>query len=402
VGDVVGTVRELAGASGVTPVVVCGRNDELKARLTAMNSCVALGWVDWMPDLVASSDVLIQNAGGMTCLEAFASGVPVVSRNCIPGHGTANSVVLDAAGVAFHACSIPTLPQALDLLTPQRADGLVAAAYAMFGSCPTDFLLDGSVENAAAPAPLNPVRDHPRRRLRVSAGPRSDGGRPARGPSQPPTRPAPARHTVRRRILQGSTAVALATGLGLQLVPVASAAGVPGVRTYKPGVSKSAVYVAVRPADGVAAHWSKDLAGSVTLAADADLFEQDGPLVFAARNRGVPVVLLASGILSRGTRSEATGTAMTHHGDIVAIADHHRIGARDQFKARWSDESLIAPNHVVRTAGVKLELDGGDYILIDGRSMTHAQLLSALAAVHREARAAGLTESALPSATRSS
>ena len=102
------------------------------------------------------------------------------------------------------------------------------------------------------------------------------------------------------------------------------------------------------------------------------------------------------------TRNEATGTALTHHGDIVAIADHHRIGARDQFKAHWSDESLIAPNHVIKTAGVKLDLDGGDYVLIDGRTMTHAQLLAALAEVQHEAKAAGLTESALPSASRSS
>ena len=107
---------------GLTPVVVCGRNEDLRRRLTAEPSCVALGWVDWMPELVASSDVLIQNAGGMTCLEAFASGVPVVSRNCIPGHGTANSVVLDAARVSRSTpARCPTLPQALELLTPERA-----------------------------------------------------------------------------------------------------------------------------------------------------------------------------------------------------------------------------------------------------------------------------------------
>ncbi len=296
---------------------------------------------------------------------------------------------------------MPTLPLALEQLTPERATSLVTSAYAMFGSCPTDLLLEDSVDEIEVAEPLNPVRDRSRRRLRSTIG-RHSPPRPARGPSQPPVRPTSTPHRVRRRVLQGSTAVVLATGIGLQLVPVASAAGVPGVRTYKPGASKSSVYVAVRPADGVAAHWAKDLSTNVTLAADADLFEQDGPLVFAARHRGVPVVLLASGRLSRGTRTEANGAALSHHGDIVAIADHHRIGARDQFKARWSDESLIAPNHVVKTTGVNLELDGGDYVLIDGRNMTHAQLVVAIAAVAREARAAGLTESALPSASEPS
>ena len=91
----------------------------------------------------------------------------------------------------------------------------------------------------------------------------------------------------------------LASGVGLQLAPLASAAGVPGLRTYKPANSKSAIYVAVRPADDSATSWSKDLSGNVTLAADAELFESptDRSLVHAARLRGTPVVLLASGML---------------------------------------------------------------------------------------------------------
>jgi hypothetical protein len=108
-------------------------------------------------------------------------------------------------------------------------------------------------------------------------------------------------------------------------------------------------------------------------------------------------------MLGRGVRSEATGTALTNHGDIVAIADHHRIGASDQFKAHWSDESLIAPNHVIKApGGAKLILKGGDYVLIDGRTLTHAQLAQALAEVQQEAGAAGLTESPLPAASSSS
>ncbi|MDX6203473.1 MAG: hypothetical protein QOJ83_2973 [Frankiales bacterium] len=395
VGNVIGTVRELAGTPGLTPVVVCGRNEDLRRRLAAEPNCIALGWVDWMPELVASSDVLIQNAGGMTCLEAFASGVPVVSRNCIPGHGTANSIVLDQAGVAFHACSVPTLPEALAMLTPQRAEELVAAASAMFGSCPTQFLVAEPAEIAVVPAKTNPVRPPARRRRGVSP---HDVTRPISGPSSPRPRPHPAR----RRMAQGSAAFVLATGVGLQLVPVASAAGMGAA--YRPDVSKSSIYVAVRPSDtSVAADWTKDLsAGHVTLAVDTTLLEAQRPLVEAARLRGVPVVLLAHGVLNRVDRNAVTGTALTHHGEIVAMADHHRIGAGDQFKALRSDESLISPNHVVKASGTTLTLHGGDYVLIDGRTMTPQQLRAALVDVQREASTAGLTESLLPSAPSSS
>lgn len=399
VGNVVGTVRELAGVPGLTPVVVCGRNEDLRRKLAAEPNCVPLGWVDWMPELVASSDVLVQNAGGMTCLEAFASGVPVVSRNCIPGHGTANSIVLDDAGVAFHACYLPTLPDAFQVLTPERAGELVSAASAMFGTCPTQFMVAEDAAPVVIPAQTNPVRTPTRRRRGVTGRPAHDTSRPGSAP-KPPARP----HRNRRRVAQGSVAFVLASGVGLQLAPLAAAAGVPGLRTYKPGDSKSSVYVAVRPADDLATSWTRDLTGNVTLAADSELFETqaDRDLVHAARLRGTPVVLLASGVLSRGTRTEATGTALTHHGNIVAMADHHRIGASDQFKAHWSDESLIAPNHVVKTSSVSLKLKGGDYVLIDGRSLTEAQLWAALAEVRREAKDAGLTESRLPTAPSTS
>ena len=46
---------------------------------------------DRMPDLMDASDVLIQNAGGVTCLEAFSTGLPVVIFDPLPGHGEDNS-----------------------------------------------------------------------------------------------------------------------------------------------------------------------------------------------------------------------------------------------------------------------------------------------------------------------
>ncbi len=52
------------------------------------------------PCLMAAADVLVENAGGLTCMEAFAAGLPVVSYRPIAGHGQGNAKDMEAAGVA--------------------------------------------------------------------------------------------------------------------------------------------------------------------------------------------------------------------------------------------------------------------------------------------------------------
>lgn len=100
----VGPVRQVAAEirdSGVAvPVVVCGRNETLAARLRAGGIDHAYGWVDDMAGLMHACDVLVQNAGGLSSLEAFAAGLPVASYRCIPGHGQTNAAALHAAGLA--------------------------------------------------------------------------------------------------------------------------------------------------------------------------------------------------------------------------------------------------------------------------------------------------------------
>jgi hypothetical protein len=91
---------ELQGCGAAVPVVVCGRNEALARQLREDGIEHAYGWVDDMPGLMHAADVLVQNAGGLTSLEAFAAGLPVASYRCIPGHGPANAAALDEAGVA--------------------------------------------------------------------------------------------------------------------------------------------------------------------------------------------------------------------------------------------------------------------------------------------------------------
>ncbi|WP_327066069.1 MGDG synthase family glycosyltransferase [Kitasatospora sp. NBC_01302] len=100
VGEVELTAREIAASGRAVPVTVCGHNEAMRERISAAGHGVALGWVDDMPDLLRACDVVVQNAGGLTSLEAMASGLPVVSYRCLPGHGVTNAAALDEAGLA--------------------------------------------------------------------------------------------------------------------------------------------------------------------------------------------------------------------------------------------------------------------------------------------------------------
>jgi processive 1,2-diacylglycerol beta-glucosyltransferase len=61
---------------------------------------IGLGWVADMAHLLAAVDVVVQNAGGMTSLEARAAGVPMLTYRSVAGHGETNAAALHAAGVA--------------------------------------------------------------------------------------------------------------------------------------------------------------------------------------------------------------------------------------------------------------------------------------------------------------
>lgn len=98
-GDVVPTARALA-AAGVVPLVLCGRSEALRAAVAAVPGAVALGWRDDVHLLMQLADVLVHNAGGLSCTESLEAGLPAVSYRCIPGHGEANAAALARAGLA--------------------------------------------------------------------------------------------------------------------------------------------------------------------------------------------------------------------------------------------------------------------------------------------------------------
>ncbi|MHB1446816.1 MAG: MGDG synthase family glycosyltransferase, partial [Acidimicrobiales bacterium] len=136
VGDIEATFAELWATGRYLPVAVCGRNESVRQSLAAKGYGVVLGWTDRMHELMSAADVLVQNAGGLSCMEAFSLDLPVVTYHPIAGHGRKNASEMVAAGVTLLATGPDDLGAVLDRATgPQRAS-LVAAGRAVFSGDP--------------------------------------------------------------------------------------------------------------------------------------------------------------------------------------------------------------------------------------------------------------------------
>ncbi len=169
VGHLERTVGALLDDGRFHPVVVCGRNDALRAGLAAhrrSDQMTLVGWTDEMPALMQAADALVENAGGLTVMEAFASGLPVLTHRPLPGHGKDNARTMAGAGVTVHADDASELLDGLEQLT---SGGLAARRHVETGR--RLFVGDPAAEIAAlATRPervVVPIR--PRRRFRVAA-----------------------------------------------------------------------------------------------------------------------------------------------------------------------------------------------------------------------------------------
>jgi UDP-N-acetylglucosamine:LPS N-acetylglucosamine transferase len=132
-----------------------------------------------MDRVLAAADVVVENAGGLTAMEAMARGVPVVTYTPIAGHGRANALAMAEAGVAVYAHSPSDLVSCLVELgrdTPAKRR-LVSSARSMFGPDPAELIaawaLSGVVGAPGVPVagsgasqglPCRPPRPSPRRR----------------------------------------------------------------------------------------------------------------------------------------------------------------------------------------------------------------------------------------------
>lgn len=135
VGGVVATMS-LVLRNGYVPVVVCGRDGRLRRRVeervARMDArAVVMGWSGDMPSLMSACDALVENAGGLTAMEAMRAGLPVVSFEPIPGHGRENAAAMSAAGVSVWAKDEKDLASWLGALTqpgPARSSQIDRAA----------------------------------------------------------------------------------------------------------------------------------------------------------------------------------------------------------------------------------------------------------------------------------
>ena len=123
-------------------VAICGRNEELKTRLSRQASRLKedatvlvkpFGYTNEMDELMTASDIVLGKPGGLTTSEALAKGLAFAIVNPIPGQEERNSDHLLEAGVGIRCNNLPTLAYKLDRLLgdPSRLATMQANARKM-------------------------------------------------------------------------------------------------------------------------------------------------------------------------------------------------------------------------------------------------------------------------------
>ena len=134
VGDLDGAIDTALAQSDVDLVAcLCGRNDQLRARLAERYRdeprVRLVGFTDQMSEWLGAADVLIHSTGGLTVLEAYVRGCPTISYGWGRGHIRANNAAFKEYGIAEVVASERELGSALrGALGSRRAPGLVLAA----------------------------------------------------------------------------------------------------------------------------------------------------------------------------------------------------------------------------------------------------------------------------------
>ncbi len=360
VGKVAETARALRAAGVGTPVVLCGRNEDLRAELDAEDGIVALGWTTEVRRLLAASDVLVHNAGGLSCLEGFAVGVPVIGHACLPGHGHRNAEAMRDADVAAYAESVEDLVAEVRRLarTPEGA-AMAARARDLFRTDPTDILLD----LATAPAPV--------------------------------PRLAPASSMWGRRV--GAVAVGVPVTLSALSFGVAQATvhGHLGVaESHDRAVYTAALVDHTQVADP---RVQAALRGLGVSAAVAPIGDAPTPTDLRALvGRGVTVVAADPGVESRNpSRSrqaiDAAAAMVAPLGETEAKVVCLRTPGMVERMVAWDHEvELARPDEVVTPLQPPARLSPGRQVVLDERGRTPDQVLADLAAFRASVRAVGL------------
>ncbi|MCX7002856.1 MAG: glycosyltransferase [bacterium] len=135
-GDLAGMARAIAECAPQAQVLVlAGRNEQARQQVThacadLMPRVVALGYTEHVERVMACGDVLVSKAGGVTCAESMAMGLPMVIVPHIAGHELPNALLLEAAGAARRPHRVGDVPAAVAALlaAPQQLQQMRAAA----------------------------------------------------------------------------------------------------------------------------------------------------------------------------------------------------------------------------------------------------------------------------------
>jgi processive 1,2-diacylglycerol beta-glucosyltransferase len=108
-----------------TLAVVAGRNEALINALDGLADgpamCLrALGFIDYVDDLVAASDMAITKAGGLIVSETLGRGTPLLVIDPIPGQEEWNADYVVGSGAGIQLRMAETVPEAVRQLLTRR------------------------------------------------------------------------------------------------------------------------------------------------------------------------------------------------------------------------------------------------------------------------------------------
>lgn len=139
-GPLVEVVRRL----GESPVrcqllVITGHNEQLRCKLEHLAGTVShptriLGFVRNIHELMSVAHLMVGKAGGLSCAEALAKGLPMVIVGPLPGQEERNTEYLCRAGAAIRVSKMELLGQEVaSLIVDQKRFQDMAAAAARLG-----------------------------------------------------------------------------------------------------------------------------------------------------------------------------------------------------------------------------------------------------------------------------
>jgi processive 1,2-diacylglycerol beta-glucosyltransferase len=118
-----------------TVAVVAGRNRDLVEALDGLSDgphmkLRVLGYIDYVDDLVAASDLVVSKPGGLITSEVLARATPMIVVEPIPGQEEWNADVVAGIGAGVQLRVTELVPRAVEVLlrNPQRLAAMREAA----------------------------------------------------------------------------------------------------------------------------------------------------------------------------------------------------------------------------------------------------------------------------------